>query len=148
MSLEALLLILRIAAALLLLAFVGALFVMMWRDYHAVSLEVVSRTRKRGRLVVVNSDNGDGTPVKQGMTFPLLPLTSLGRAPTNTIVLNDTFTSNEHALVTLRSGQWWLEDRNSSNGTLLNGYRIQEPVVVSAGDVIAVGRVELKLELD
>jgi hypothetical protein len=145
MSLEVLLLILRIAAALLLLAFVGALFVMMWRDYHAVSQEVVSRTRRRGRLVVVN---GDGTPLKQGITFPLLPLTSLGRAPTNTIVLDDTFTSNEHALVTLRSGQWWLEDRNSSNGTLLNGYRIQEPVVVSAGDVIAVGRVELKLELD
>jgi hypothetical protein len=145
MSLEVLLLILRVAAALLLLAFVGALFIMMWRDYHAVSQEVDSRTRKRGRLVVVN---GDETPLKQGMTFPLLPLTSLGRAPTNTIVLNDTFTSNEHALVTMRSGQWWLEDRNSSNGTLLNGYRIQEPVVVSAGDVIAVGRVELKLELD
>jgi hypothetical protein len=145
MSLEVLLLILRVAAALLLLAFVGALFIMMWRDYHAVSQEVDSRTRKRGRLVVVN---GDGTPLKQGMAFPLLPLTSLGRAPTNTIVLNDTFTSNEHALVTMRSGQWWLEDRNSSNGTLLNGYRIEEPVVISAGDVIAVGRVELKLELD
>jgi hypothetical protein len=145
MSLEVVLLILRVMAALLLLAFVGALFIMMWRDYHAVSQEVVLRTRKRGRLVVVN---GDGAPLKQGVTFPLLPLTSLGRAPTNTIVLNDTFTSNEHALVTLRSGQWWLEDRNSSNGTLLNGYRIEEPVVVSAGDVIAVGRVELKLELD
>src|SRR5215470_10486813 len=86
--------------------------------------------------------------LKPGATFPLLPLTSLGRAPTNTITLNDTFASGEHALVTLRGGQWWLEDRGSSNGTLLNGYRIEEPVVISTGDVIGVGQVELKLELE
>jgi hypothetical protein len=145
MNADSLLFALRAAAGLLLLAFVGALLVMTWRDYHAVSQEVISRTRRRGRLVVMQSN---GATLKPGVAFPLLPLTSLGRAPTNTIVLNDTFASNEHALVTLRSGQWWLEDRNSSNGTLLNGYRIQEPVVISAGDVIAVGRVELKLELE
>jgi hypothetical protein len=145
MSPEALLFVLRIVAGLLLLVFVGALLIMMWRDYRAVSQEVASRTHRRGRLVVIY---GESTSLKPGVAFPLLPLTSLGRAPTNTVVLNDTFASNEHALVTLRGGQWWLEDRNSSNGTLLNGYRIQEPVVVSAGDVIAVGRVELKLELE
>jgi hypothetical protein len=121
------------------------LFMMMWRDYQAVSREVASRTQKRGRLVVLRAD---GTPLKPGTSFPLLPLTSMGRAPTNTIVLNDTFASGEHALVTLRGGQWWLEDRHSSNGTVLNGYRIQEPVVLSAGDVISVGQVDLKLELD
>ncbi len=145
MNSEVLLFILRVAAGLLLLAFVGALLVMLWRDYRAVSQEVASRTRRRGRLVVIYADNSS---LKPGTAFPLLPLTSMGRAPTNTVVLNDTFASNEHALVTLRGGQWWLEDRNSSNGTLLNGYRIQEPVVISAGDVIAIGRVELKLELE
>jgi FHA domain len=145
MNADSVLFALRVLAGLLLLAFIGALLVMTWRDYHAVSQEVISRTRRRGRLVVMQSN---GATLKPGMAFPLLPLTSLGRAPTNTIVLNDTFASNEHALVMLRSGQWWLEDRNSSNGTLLNGYRIQEPVVISAGDVIAVGRVELKLELE
>ncbi len=140
-----LLLTLRVAAGLLLLAFAGALFWMMWRDYRAVSEEIASRTRRRGRLVIMRAD---GTTMKPGTTFPLLPLTSLGRAPTNSICLSDTFASNEHALVTLRSGQWWLEDRGSSNGTRLNGYRIEEPVVVSTGDVIAVGQVELKLELE
>ncbi len=145
MSPETLLLILRVAAGLLLMAFIGALFVMMWRDYRAISQEVISRTRRRGRLLVVHSD---GLSLKPGTAFPLLPLTSLGRAPTNTIVLDDTFASNEHALVMLRSGQWWLEDRNSSNGTLLNGYRIQEPVVITMGDIISIGQVELKLELE
>ena len=136
---------LRVASAVLLLVFVGAIFLMMWRDYRVVNREVATRTHKRGRLVIVRAD---GTSMKIGTTFPLLPLTSLGRAATNTIQLKDTYASGEHALVTLRGGQWWLEDRGSSNGTLLNGYRIDEPVVVSTGDLIAVGQVELKLEIE
>ena len=78
----------------------------------------------------------------------LVMSTSLGRSPTNTVALNDSFASGEHALIMLRGGQWWLEDRGSSNGTLLNGYRVEEPVVLSAGDIIVVGQVELKLELE
>lgn len=140
-----LLLILRILSGLLLLAFMGALTLLLWRDYRAVARELELRQRRGGHLTVLKAD---GTPLKPGMTFPLLPLTSIGRAPTNTIPLDDTFASGEHALFILRSGQWWLEDRGSSNGTLLNGYRIEEPTVVSAGDVATVGRVELKVELD
>ncbi len=80
--------------------------------------------------------------------FPILPLTSLGRAPTNTIHLPDSFASNEHALIAYRSGNWWLEDRNSSNGTLLNGTRISEPVILSSGDLIGIGRITLRLQLE
>lgn len=145
MDLDTLLVLLRVLAGLLLLAFIGALFVMIWRDYRVLNREVESRTRQRGRLVVVNAN---GASYKPGTAFPLLPLTSLGRAPSNTIILNDSFASNEHAVVMLRGGQWWLEDLGSSNGTLLNGYRIQEPVVVSSGDIIVVGQIELKLELE
>lgn len=145
MNLQVILLLLRIAAGLLLLGFLGIVFVMIWRDYHIVSQEVDSRTRKRGRLVVIHADD---TSLKSGAAFPLLPLTSLGRAPTNTIMLDDAFASSEHCLFTLRGGQWWLEDRGSSNGTLLNGYRLEEPTVISTGDVIAVGQVELKVELE
>lgn len=136
---------LRLFASLLLLAFFGAVMVMLWHDFRTASAEVDTRTRKRGRLVVIGVEDG-GTP--SGKSYPLLPLTSLGRAPTNTVILEDSFASGEHALITLRDGQWWLEDRGSSNGTLLNGYLVEEPVVLSAGDVIAVGRIALKLELE
>jgi hypothetical protein len=137
--------VLRIVSALLLLLFIAAAFVMMWRDYRAASREVATRTHRRGRLVVLKAD---GLGIKPGTEYPLMPLTSVGRAPTNTISIKDTFASGEHAMVTLRGGQWWLEDRGSINGTLLNGYRVEEPVVVSSGDIIGVGRVELKLELE
>src|SRR5260221_14351705 len=108
MSLTVLLFVLRIAAGLLLLFFVGAIFVMMWQDYRVISQEIATRTRRRGHLRVIHAESAD---LKPGTAFPLLPLTSLGRSLTNTIALEDTFASGEHALVTRRSGQWWLEDR-------------------------------------
>jgi pSer/pThr/pTyr-binding forkhead associated (FHA) protein len=140
---DVLLLILRLVAGALLLLFMAAVLVMLWRDFQAAALALGEPGRQRGRLVVVR---GEG--VRVGTAFTLLPLTSLGRAPTNTIVLNDTFCSQEHAWIMRRDGQWWLEDRGSSNGTRLNGERISEPVVLSSGDVIGIGRLELRFELE
>jgi pSer/pThr/pTyr-binding forkhead associated (FHA) protein len=86
--------------------------------------------------------------VVTGETYPLLPLTSLGRSPTNTIRINDTFASGDHALLAMRSGQWWLEDRRSRNGTMLNDLRVTQPVVVTDGDVIGIGNIKFRVELE
>ncbi len=142
---DALLFGLRLFASALLLIFFGTLIFMLWRDLRTARDEVETRTRRRGRLVIIGVEEGN-LPI--GKSYPLLPLTSLGRSPTNTVILEDSFASGEHALITLRDGQWWLEDRGSSNGTLLNGYPVEEPVVLSAGDVISIGRITLKLELE
>jgi len=140
MSLETVLFILRLASGGVLLLFASAALLLIWREYRVMSVEVQMRRRKRGRLMMMNGD--------QPTVYPLLPLTTLGRAPTNTIVLEDGFASADHALITLRGGQWWLEDRSSANGTLLNGEALQGPTVVSSGDVIGIGVAELKLQLD
>jgi hypothetical protein len=140
-----LLLAFRLGAALLLLLFTGALLVILWRDFRVTTREIEKQRIPRGRLVVLASDNED---VALDTEFPLLPLTSLGRAPINTVYLADSFASNEHALITYRGGNWWLEDRNSSNGTFLNGSPVSEPVIVSSGDLIGVGRVTLRLQLE
>ena len=79
--------------------------------------------------------------------FPLHPLTSIGRAQSATIVIDDSYVSQEHALLTARGGQWWLEDLSSRNGTLLNGVLLAETAVVSSGDIITIGSVQLKVEL-
>lgn len=143
MSLDATLLVLRMISGGLLLMFMGAVFVVLWRDYRAAAGTVERGQREYGRLVVIRNTNDE-----VGHHYPLLPITSLGRSPSNTIVLEEPFCSQEHALIMRRSGQWWLEDRRSSNGTLLNGDPVNEPVVVSSGDVIGIGRLMLKIELD
>jgi hypothetical protein len=136
---------LRVVLAVLLYAFLGALFWMLWQDVRAATRATAARGRRLGRLVVLES----GLPaLAQGATFPLMPITSLGRAPTNTATLPDETASLEHALLHLRDGQWWLEDLDSRNGTRLNDTPVHGPAPVVPGDVIGVGRVKLKVELE
>lgn len=145
MNEAAILLGLRLGAAGLLLLFTGSILLILWRDYRITTKEIEQQRIPRGRLVVLASDSED---VALDTEFPLLPLTSMGRAPTNTVYMSDNFASNEHALISYRGGNWWLEDRGSSNGTFLNGSRINEPVILSSGDLIGVGRVTLRLQLE
>jgi hypothetical protein len=144
-TVETVLLVLRLTGGLLLLLFVGALFLLMRRDMALTAAQVAARQRPHGRLTVISVEE---VPLEVGTAFPLLPITTFGRAPTNTIQLPDSFSSGRHALLTLRMGRWWLEDAGSRNGTTLNGQLLEEPTVVSGGDVIGVGRVEFKVELE
>ncbi len=146
MTTEGVLLLLRIVSGLLLAGVLLVLFAALWRDYHHVASGVEARRRSYGKLVALREL--DGQIVVTGETYPLLSLTSLGRAPTNTVPISDSFASSEHALVALRDGQWWLEDRNSRNGTMLNDLPLTAPVVLTEGDVIGIGQAKFRLELE
>jgi pSer/pThr/pTyr-binding forkhead associated (FHA) protein len=98
----------------------------------------------KGFLRVIASESGRPTV---DMAYPLLPVTSIGRHSGNTIVLNDGFVSGRHAVLAQRESGWWLEDLGSRNGTLLNSLLLTDGAVVSAGDVITVGGVQLRIEL-
>lgn len=141
---DILLLVLRILLAVLLYAFLAAVLLMLWRDLRQTTA-VTETTRPGGRLVVLHAPD---ETLDVGTAFPLQLVTSMGRSPVNTIPIPDSYASGQHSLLTWREGQWWLEDQNSRNGTLLNDTRISSPTVVSAGDVIGVGRTKLKLELE
>jgi hypothetical protein len=146
MTTEIALLLLRILSGGLLLALMAAFFAVMWRDYRRASAAVEVRRRSFGQLVAMREI--DGSTRLTGETYPLLPLTSLGRSPSNTITVDNSFASSEHALVTLRDGQWWLEDRHSRNGTTLNDVPITEPVIITQGDIIGIGQMKFRLELE
>jgi pSer/pThr/pTyr-binding forkhead associated (FHA) protein len=141
---DVLLLALRLLLAILLYAFLATVLAMLWRDLRQTTTnrEV---TRPGGQLVILQSADEKLTV---GTAFPLQPVISLGRSPTNTIRIPDTYASAHHTMLTWREGQWWLEDQDSRNGTLLNDTRISGPTVISAGDIIGVGRTQLKLELE
>jgi len=143
---EVALLLIRILLVVLLYAFLGLIVVLLWRDVRsAARRETASAGRPRpARLVLL--DHVDG--MRDGDAFALKPFTSIGRAPSNTIELPDSYCSAEHALVVWRNNQWWLEDRDSRNGTMLNDAPVDVPAVVGAGDVIRMGRVRLRFEVE
>ncbi len=144
MSDPVLLLLLRLLSATLMLSFLGVITWLIYRDLQVTSQLLAQRSQTRGILRVIASANGGLPP---GLTIPLQPVTSIGRSPHNTIVLTAPYASAEHALITWRGGQWWLEDLGSRNGTLLNAVPVQESTIITAGDVIAIGETQLKLEV-
>lgn len=146
MDLELFLFILRLISALLLLIILGTFFVLLWRDYASIVVHAEANRRIYGQLIGLVEVDDMFAPT--GGKYPLRPLTSIGRSPTNGIVIKDDFASSEHAIVSLKDGRWWLEDRNSRNGTVLNGEPVSIATIVTDGDIVSIGHTHFKLSLD
>ena len=65
-------------------------------------------------------------------------LISIGRDPSNDVVLPDAMVSRRHAVIEFRGSQYFLRDCNSSNGSLVNGDRVSERNLRD-GDLVAIG---------
>ena len=68
---------------------------------------------------------------------------TIGRAPTNAIVVKDERCSRNHAEVFQAQGQWTLRDLDSRNGTLVDGQRMLTDYPLQAGDVVRIGNSHL-----
>lgn len=62
----------------------------------------------------------------------------LGRASED-IKLNDNSVSRRHAELVPENGHWMLVDLKSSNGTYVNGLRVEHPTMMKHGDQIRMG---------
>jgi pSer/pThr/pTyr-binding forkhead associated (FHA) protein len=84
----------------------------------------------------------EGEPEK---TFRLLPgaVKTIGRATGADFIVNAALVSRVHCRLTASAdGQLEVRDLESTNGTFVNGQRV-ESAQLAAGDKITVGRVEL-----
>ena len=95
------------------------------------------------RLVVLKSpaldEGGD-------LLLDSAPLT-VGRGEQNDIELRgDDFASAEHARFEPRRDGVWLTDVGSTNGTFVNGARLERPRRLTPGDVIRIGNTDLRFD--
>ncbi len=68
----------------------------------------------------------------------------IGKGTDNDYVANDSTVSRKHASITVTDdGRIVLKDLNSTNGTFVNGKRIQSEVVLQPNDVVLLGRYNL-----
>lgn len=83
---------------------------------------------------------------KAGLELPLgtEPLT-IGRSSESGLVIRDDYTSSHHARLMLWSGQWMLQDLDSTNGSWHDGIRVTTPVPVIVGAPIKVGATTFEL---
>ncbi len=124
---------------LVLMRFAGSLL----RDLRSAEEAQISTRSGIGRLSVLESP-ADEPP--NGSTIALGPINSIGRNVNNTIFVEDDFVSANHAMLTFRGRSWFVEDQGSTNGTHVNGHRIDRPVALSFGDELTIGRVRMRLD--
>ncbi|PRC91003.1 FHA domain-containing protein [Solimicrobium silvestre] len=72
---------------------------------------------------------------------------TIGRRPSNDVVLNHLAISGEHAVIETHSNDSFLEDLNSTNGTQVNGQPVKRHFLQN-GDVISLAKYKLRFEMD
>jgi hypothetical protein len=96
-----------------------------------------------GRLVVMKSPALDAG---SDVVLNSAPLT-VGRGEQNDVGLAaDDFASAEHARFEPRRDGVWVVDVGSTNGTYVNGSRIQRARKLASGDVVRIGQTDLRFE--
>ena len=144
------------------LAFLVLLYLFIWRIVRTASRDlrlpqesiilapsreagVVTKpaTVQMGRLVVVKSPELD-----EGLDFELdSSQVTIGRGRQNDIALvHDEYASARHARVEPRQDGVWVQDLGSTNGTFLNGMRLERPRRLTHGDIVRVGETDLRYE--
>jgi hypothetical protein len=96
-----------------------------------------------GRLIVIKSP-----ALEEGTIFELdSAALTIGRGGQNDVPLeDDEFASARHARFEPRRDGVWVQDRGSTNGTFVNGTRLDRPRRLTPGDVVRVGETDFKYD--
>jgi len=144
-SINIIILLLRIAVVLLLYFFLWQVLRFVMRDLRSggAAANGGALSSPYGQLVVLRAGQSG---VAVGKVFPLSANNTLGRSLEDCeIALNDSFLSSQHARLELQGDTWVLEDLRSTNGTFVNDMEVRDSTIVEEGDVIRIGRVEMRL---
>jgi pSer/pThr/pTyr-binding forkhead associated (FHA) protein len=68
----------------------------------------------------------------------------IGRSPPADIVISDKSMSREHCVIGLANDELLVTDLNSTNGTYVDGERIERATILPVGSVVRLGRITLK----
>jgi pSer/pThr/pTyr-binding forkhead associated (FHA) protein len=129
-------LILRIILAILLLGFVGLLFLTTWRQLKTQIKLLSPDLSSNIRISFKENPEQEAFVIKQTDVL-------LGRDPNCKVHIPDETISAQHARLYLIDQNWWIHDLNSTNGTFLNDERIDQPCILADNDMLQVGNVKL-----
>jgi len=94
-------------------------------------------------MILSVSEAGNGA--RRRLELERVPVV-FGKAPDCDVVLANPKVSRRHAQIVSRDGALFVSDLGSTNGTRLNGMRIQGESPVKSGDVIEIGAFRIELD--
>ncbi len=84
---------------------------------------------------------------RAGQLIPLADRILVGRGGDSNLPIEDDYASTHHAEFTQGvDGAWFVEDLRSTNGTYVNGERIEELTRLGIGDEVRIGRTTMAVE--
>jgi hypothetical protein len=90
------------------------------------------------------AETGGGLAV--GERFDLIGGLSIGRSAEADVRIDDRYASGVHARIFSRDGHTYIEDMNSTNGTLLNDATLNGEAELIDGDVVRIGDTAFRYE--
>lgn len=90
----------------------------------------------------------DGGNFAEADIIPIGNKISIGRNPTNQMVLPSQSVSGFHAQIYFEDGRYMLEDLNSTNGTFINGMRVEKKSLQPGDEIRISATVMFVLEDD
>ena len=73
---------------------------------------------------------------------------SVGRSPKNMMVISDESVSSTHCELIVNGNEVIVHELGSRNGSFVNGVRVQAQAAVSHAQIIRLGKIDLRLQLD
>lgn len=89
-----------------------------------------------------------GGGLEAGERFDLFGGASIGRSGDADVRIEDRFASGIHARIYPRGASYYVEDMNSTNGTYLNGERVDGEAELVVHDAIEIGDTEFRFEVE
>jgi hypothetical protein len=87
-----------------------------------------------------------GGGLEQGERFDLIGGISIGRSREADVQIEDRYASGIHARIFTREGRSYVEDMNSTNGTMLNDATLKGEAELLDGDIVRIGDTEFRFE--
>lgn len=104
---------------------------------------LVRGQRKDGAIWSVDVEKG--VKSLRGLHVDILGPVVIGRSPSSDIVIDEPYVSATHARFTIQGPALVLEDLGSTNGTMVNGHIIEQPVTLRDTDEVQVGDVIMRV---
>jgi pSer/pThr/pTyr-binding forkhead associated (FHA) protein len=135
-------LVLRLALAGCLYAFLGWVLFILWKELQTQGVELAARKAPLLSLTIQRSGTDTINRVVQQLDI------IIGRDPACDISLDDDAVSAHHIRLFFHHKQWWVEDLGSTNGTRLNQVLLATPTVITNGDQIECGHTALTISIE
>ena len=141
---KALSVVLQYGILILLFYFIYLVVKFMREDSRPAVAAARPRETHQQEAVLTVTEAGDAS--LQGRRFAFSEELSIGRGEENDIVINDTYVSHHHAVISLVNNQYVIEDLKSVNHTYVNDQILSGRAYLQTGDIIRIGMATFRFE--